>query len=84
MLTRAKICHSKPKSLLTHTISQPKWLQAMKLEYAALLDNQTWTITTLSPYRNPAGCKWVFKVKENIYETMNKYKACLVAKGYHQ
>lgn len=29
-------------------------------------------------------CKWVFRVKENPGGIVNKYKAVLVAKGFHQ
>lgn len=92
MLTNAKTGHSKHMAILTHlepktfkqVLSQLKWLQAMKLEYEALLANQTWTLTTLPTHREPVGCTRVFKVKENPYGTVNKYKACLVAKEYYQ
>lgn len=30
------------------------------------------------------GCKWVFRVKENLDGSINKYKARLVVKGYNQ
>ena len=30
------------------------------------------------------GCKWVFRLKQNPDGSVNKYKACLVAKGFHQ
>ena len=38
----------------------------------------------LPPNRKAIGCKWVFRVKENSDGTLNKFKACLVAKGFHQ
>jgi len=34
--------------------------------------------------RKTIGCKWVFRVKENVDGSLNKYKARLVAKGFHQ
>src|ERR1044072_9286976 len=34
--------------------------------------------------RQPIGCKWVFRVKENPDGSVNRLKARLVAKGFHQ
>jgi len=56
----------------------------MKLEYEALLKNNTWTLVTLPTNRQVVGCKWVFRVKQNPDGSINKYKARLVAKGFHQ
>ena len=33
---------------------------------------------------NVIGCKWVFQVKFKADGIMLRYKACLVAKGFHQ
>ncbi|XP_058775746.1 uncharacterized mitochondrial protein AtMg00820-like [Vicia villosa] len=92
MQTRAKTGHSRPKALTAHieptsvkqALLKPEWVQVMKLEYTALVANQTWSLTTLPPHRQAVGCKWVFKVKENLDGSVNKYKARLVAKGFHQ
>lgn len=43
-----------------------------------------WTLVELPPNRSMIGCKWIFHVKENSDGTLNKYKARLVTKGYHQ
>ena len=56
----------------------------MKTDYDALMKNGTWTLTDLTSSRAPIGCKWVFRVKENLDGTIKKYKARLVAKGFHQ
>lgn len=56
----------------------------MKAEYEAILNNNTWTFVPLPPNRNAIGCKWVFHVKENPDGSVNKYKARLVAKRFHQ
>lgn len=30
------------------------------------------------------GCKWVFKLKHKVDDSIDRYKACLVAKGFKQ
>lgn len=56
----------------------------MKIEYDALLKNSTWSLVPLPPHSLAIGCKWVFRVKENLDGSINKYKARLVKKGFHQ
>jgi len=56
----------------------------MKQEYEAHLNNKTWDLVPLPKYRQIVGCKWVFRIKENVDRTVNRFKARLVAKGFHQ
>lgn len=92
MVTRAKARISKPSVFLAHSepslvkeaLSQPHWFSRMKFEYDSLLKNGTWVLTTLPSNMKTIGCKWVFKVKENPYGSVNKYKSRLVAKAFHQ
>jgi len=44
-----------------------------------LVRNETWELATLPNAREPIGCRWLFKRKED-----GRYKARLVAKGYSQ
>lgn len=46
--------------------------------------NDTWTVCSLPPGKHAIGCKWVDKLKFNADGTLERYKACLVAKGYTQ
>lgn len=69
---------------MKQALAHPQWLVAMQEEYKALMTNGTWTLVKLPPHRNPVGCKWVFRVKENPDGTVNKFKARLVAKGFQQ
>ncbi|KAL5556778.1 hypothetical protein UlMin_039014 [Ulmus minor] len=57
---------------------------AMSDEYNALITNTTWSLVPSSPTQNIVGCKWVFRIKTNPNGTVARYKACLVAKGFHQ
>ena len=48
------------------------------------MQNHTWELVNLPPWNKPIGCKWIFKRKLRTDGTIDKYKACLVAKGYRQ
>lgn len=56
----------------------------MKDEYDVLLRNNIWTLTAFPSNRRAIGYKWVFRTKQNPDGCILKYKACLVAKGFHQ
>jgi len=97
MITRAKSGIRKAKVFQTfvsnesfepasykQALQDPNWFQAMHAEYVALLQNNTWTLTTLPSGANLVGCKWVFKRKYNADGSFQRYKARLVAKGFHQ
>lgn len=56
----------------------------MSEEFNALLKNNTWELVPAHPTQNVIGCKWVFRIKRNPDGSINRYKAQLVAKGFHQ
>ena len=56
----------------------------MDIEFQALLNNHTWTLVSPKPKQKVIGYKWVFKVKLKPDGSMERYEACLVAKGFHQ
>ncbi|KAH9693065.1 retrovirus-related pol polyprotein from transposon RE1 [Citrus sinensis] len=97
MITRSKAGIFKPKVYQTSTqpetslpqdsivaLKDPKWRRAMEDEYNALIKNQTWTLIPHDQNYKLIGNKWVYKVKENPYGTINRYKARLVVKGFLQ
>jgi len=51
----------------------------MKNECDVLMCNGTWSLVSLPPKYKFINCKWVFRVKENLYGIMNKYEVKLVA-----
>ncbi|XP_073841217.1 uncharacterized protein [Musca autumnalis] len=61
-----------------------EWMQYMRSEYDALLNNRTWSLVEKPAGKNPIGCKWVFTVKKNKSGEIEKFKSRLVAKGCSQ
>jgi hypothetical protein len=65
-------------------LEDPKWRDAMLEEMRALEKNETWELVDLPHSKLPVGCKWVFTVKHTPEGQVERYKACLVVKGYTQ
>lgn len=56
----------------------------MKEEYDSIIRNDTWELTQFPQNKVPIGCKQLFKLKFKADESVDKYKARFVAKGYSQ
>ena len=98
-MTRSKVGIFKPKLLtVDSTTGQPEsepnivmealksnqWKKTMEAEIQALNQNQTWFIIPCLPHYNVVGHKWVYKLKYNPDGSIQRHKAWLVAKGFHQ
>ena len=70
-------------SCFTEASKSQEWQAAMNIEFTALLKNGTWNLVPPKSHTNVVG-KWVFRIKRNTDGSLARYKACLVAKGFHQ
>ncbi|OIT07020.1 putative mitochondrial protein [Nicotiana attenuata] len=71
-------------SCYSQAIKDVHWRRAMSEEYNAFTRNGTWELVPPSPSQNVIGCKWMFKTKLKQDGSLDRYKARLVPKGYHQ
>ncbi|KAK1670537.1 hypothetical protein QYE76_058696 [Lolium multiflorum] len=60
-----------PKNL-SEALTDENWKQAMKDEYDALLANNTWHLVPPSKNMNVIGCKWVYRIKKNADDTIDR------------
>ena len=56
----------------------------MEEELASIEKNGTWELVPCPPSCKVIGVKWVYKTKYLSDRSLDKHKACLVAKGYAQ
>lgn len=98
MATRSKHVIFKPISkLILHTIIEsplPKshlsalkvrnWNHAMNTKFNALISNGTWALVPRPRNVNIFRSMWLFKMKYNADDTLERYKARLVANGKSQ
>jgi hypothetical protein len=59
-------------------------MNAMTTEYNALLSNQTWSLCPRPLGHNVVRNKWVYKIKQKVDGSVDRFKARLVAKGFDQ
>ncbi|KAI5322289.1 hypothetical protein L3X38_031361 [Prunus dulcis] len=68
----------------SQAIKHTEWRDTMTKKINALLKNHTWSLVPSSPSHNLVGCKWVFPIKRHSDGSIQRYKARLVVKGFHQ
>ena len=61
-----------------------QWRLAMDEEIASIAANDTWTLQPAPPSIKPIPVKWVYKEKRDANGNIERHKARLVVKGFHQ
>jgi Reverse transcriptase (RNA-dependent DNA polymerase) len=56
----------------------------MDCKISSLEQARTWTTVPHPTRKNVVGCKWVFRLKRKVDGSIDKYKACLVVRGFTQ
>ena len=79
-----EVLHSQEPKSLVEAQGDDRWMEAMQSEYGSIMKNNTWDLLDRPPKCKVIGTKWVYKTKYNSHDTLDKYKARLMAKGYAQ
>ena len=58
-----------------------QWMIATDSEFESLIEANTWELVPLPKNKNIVGCKWIFKVKRKADNSIDRFKARLVAQG---
>ncbi|CAN0395947.1 unnamed protein product, partial [Discosporangium mesarthrocarpum] len=61
-----------------------KWQEAMDKEMQGLWNKGTFSDDRAPPDQKPVKTRFVYKIKRTTDEAVERYKACLVAKGFTQ
>lgn len=62
----------------------PECSEVMNKEIQTLVDNHTWDLVDLPPWKKPIRNKWVYKVKLKADGSLDRCKTRLVSKGFNQ
>jgi hypothetical protein len=78
---RCHMCIIEPENYQEAT-GDKAWQEAMKEELVMIEKNNTWELVERLIDKPIIGVKWVYKTKLHLDGTVQKHKACLVAKGF--
>jgi hypothetical protein len=65
-------------------LADPQWRRAMEEEHDALQANHTWDLVPRPHGANVVTGKWIFKLKLHADESLKRYKARYVLRGFTQ
>jgi len=74
---------TKPSSF-EEAFQQPIWVHAMVEENDPIIKNSAWEIVPRLEGKSVVGSRWIYKVKQVVYGSVEKHKATFLAKGFSQ
>ncbi|KAL0416046.1 UNVERIFIED_CONTAM: hypothetical protein Slati_3436500 [Sesamum latifolium] len=83
---KSSICvHTKQEpSTFEEAVIHDEWRSSMKEDMRMIEKNKNWSLIPRPRNRHVIGVKWIFQTKLNPDNSVHKYKARLVIKGYSQ
>ena len=83
MALLTSIVDSEP-SIYEEATNQHVWREAMMEEYSPIMKNDVWEVVSRPEDRSIVGTWWIYNIKYTADNSVEKYKARFVAKGYAQ
>ena len=68
-------------SYFEEAVQQPNWVDAMVEEYDSIVKNSAWEVVPRPIRKSMVGSRWIYKVKQAVDGSVEKYKAIFVARG---
>ena len=79
-----KVVTVRETKTFSEAVKDLQWVEATNVEMLALSKNKTWDLVPSSPYQNVIDCRWIVEGKHDAGDTIYRFKARLVTKGYAQ
>ena len=76
-----KFIMTEPSSF-QEAVQQPTWVDAMVEEYDSIVKNNAWEIVPRPVDKSVVGLRWIYKVKQVVDGSVEKYKARFLAWGF--
>jgi hypothetical protein len=79
----SNIIDSKP-STFDEAAEKPEWKDVMMEEYQSIMKNDVWEVVPRPEGKSVVTSKWIYKIKHAADDSIDKYKARFVARGFSQ
>ena len=71
-------------SSFEEAVQQKIWVDAMVEEYDSIIENNAWEFFPRSVGKSVVGSRWIYKVKQKVDGSVEKYKPRFVARDSHK
>ena len=72
-------CIATEPSSFEEAMQKQTWVDAMVEEYDSIANKSAWYVVPRPVGNSVVGSRWIYKVKQTVYGSVDKYKARFVA-----
>jgi hypothetical protein len=71
-------------STFEEVVKKKEWKEAMMEEYKSIMKNDIWEVVPRPKEKSVVTSKWVYKINNVVYGSIDKYNEIFVARGFSQ